>query len=40
VKITAVSIHDHTVDMTAEQMNDKEREAFLKKLKEPEESAK
>jgi hypothetical protein len=33
VKITALSIHDHTVEMTAQQMSSEEREAFLKELK-------
>jgi hypothetical protein len=33
VKITAFSIHDHTLQMTAEQMSEEEREAFLGKLK-------
>jgi uncharacterized protein YpmS len=33
VKITTVAIHDHTLQMTAEQMSEEEREAFLKDLK-------
>jgi hypothetical protein len=33
VKITSLSIHDHTVEMTAEQMSTEERDAFWKRLK-------
>ncbi len=33
VKITAFSIHDHTLQMTAEQMSEDERETFLHGLK-------
>jgi uncharacterized protein YpmS len=33
VKITSVAIHDHTLQMTAEQMSEEERGAFLKELK-------
>jgi hypothetical protein len=33
VKITGLSIHDHTVEMTAEPMSTEERDAFLRKLK-------
>jgi hypothetical protein len=33
VKITSVVIHDHTVQMTAEQMTEEEREGFLRELK-------
>lgn len=33
VKITELAIHDHTLQMTAQQMNEEEREAFLRALK-------
>lgn len=34
VKITAFAIHDHTIEMTAEQLSEEERDAFLKRLEE------
>ncbi len=33
VKITALAIHDHTIQMTAEQMSEEERAEFLEELK-------
>jgi uncharacterized protein YpmS len=33
VKITSIAIHDHTLNMTAEQMSEDERETFLRDLK-------
>jgi hypothetical protein len=35
VKISALAIHDHTVEMTAQAMNAEERDALLNKLKTP-----
>jgi len=37
VKITALSIHDHTIEMTAEPMSADERRALLEELRRPEE---
>lgn len=39
VKITSLKMHDHTLELTAAQMNAEERKAFLEKLKAGEESA-
>ncbi len=33
VKITSVAVHDHTLEMTAEQMSEEERQSFLSRLK-------
>ena len=38
VKITSLKLHDHTLEMTAEQMNAEERKKFLDKLKTADEN--
>ena len=39
VKITSLSMHDHTIEMTAEQMNADERKALLQQLKQSDQNS-